>query len=103
MTLLQFPEFQTPCRAEEGLHRYFSHSSLVHSSDCCRHLVEVQAGYVVEVGLETCSATQTLFSTIEVVAEHDGQRVGVIGYPEEKNGMKVILLLHTLPQLLTEA
>ena len=42
--------------------------------------MKIQTGYVVEVGLEASRTTETLLSTVKVVAEHDRQSVGVIGH-----------------------
>ena len=80
----QFPEFKASCRAEESFHRYFGHSIPVHSCHSCWHLVKIEACYVMKVSLETRCTTQTLLSTIKVMAEHDRQRVGVIGHSEVK-------------------
>ena len=40
--------------------------------------MEVQGRDVVEVGRETGSATETLLGRVEVVAEGDGEDVGII-------------------------
>ena len=47
--------------------------------------MQVEAGYVVEVGLETGRTAKTLLSTIEVVTQHHWQGVGVIRQSEERD------------------
>ena len=46
--------------------------------------MQIEAGYVVEVGLEAGSTTETLLSTVQVVTQHHRQRVGVIVQPGKK-------------------
>ena len=78
-SLIQSPESEALGRAEEGLHRGSGTSVLVNCSDCGCHTVQIQLSNVVEVGRETGSATETLLGRVEVVAEGDGNCVGIIG------------------------